>query len=86
MIFNTKYNIGDFLWFIADNKILNLPVEKIDINYKPSSFSNDKICITYTFFEKIEKYKMFPQWNKTKVYIKNENKVYKTKEELLKNL
>lgn len=29
---------------------------------------------------------MFPQWNKTEVYIENENKVYKTKEELLKKI
>lgn len=86
MTFNTKYNIGDFLWFVADDNIINLPVEKIDIEYKPFFSSNDKIRIMYTFSEKIEKYKMFPQWNKTKVYIKNENKVYKTKEELLKNL
>jgi len=50
MTFNTKYNVGDFLWFIADDKILNLPVQEIDINYKSSSFSNDKICITYIFF------------------------------------
>ncbi len=86
MTFNTKYNIGDFLWFIADNKILNLPVEKIGIDYEPFFFSNDKLRIKYTFFEKIEEYKMFPEWNKNKVYIKNENEVYKTKEELCKNL
>lgn len=84
MTFKTKYNIGDILWFIADSKILNLPVKEIEVNYRP--FYKNELSITYTFLERVEKYEMFPQWNKTLCYIKEENEVYKTKEELLKNL
>ena len=84
MTFKTKYNIGDSLWFIADGKILNLPVKTIAIDYRP--FFKKEIGITYSFFETIAKYEMFPQWDRIECHVKNENEVYETKEELIKNL
>lgn len=79
-----KYEIGDSLWFVADDKIINLPVENIKYEYRPAFFN--KLRTTYTFFERKKDYVIMPHWNETKCYIKEEDEVYKTKEELLKNL
>ena len=73
MIIETRYNIGDRVWFMHDNKVKSEIIIKIDV-----VIEKDMNC---TGVHKSIEYSLF---NYSRYY--TEDKLFHTKEELLKSL
>ena len=73
MTIETRYNIGDRVWFMHDNKVKNEIIIKIDaVILKDMNCTGVHKSITYSLF------------NYSRCYA--EDKLFPTKEELLKSL
>lgn len=72
MTIETKYNIGDEVWFMQDNKVCSDTITAIH-TYRTETISN----ITYGFGKSIRS---------QIIAIINERDLFPTKEELLKSL
>lgn len=73
MIIETKYNIGDEVWFMHDNSAKSAIVTKIDIVIEKGMNSTD-----------VYKSTAYSLFNYCRYYTKD--KLFPTKEELLKSL
>lgn len=81
MEIKTKYNIGDEVCTMFRNKVTYFIIGRIDIRVK----END-ISIVYTSKDTYEEYSHITGENETRNWIKNEDQLFPTKEELLKSL
>lgn len=77
MQIQTKYNIGDTVWAIENNKIINFIVKNIYID-----INNEGICI---YYENVNKYTDSPTWLDW-ILSKKENEIAQSKEELIELL
>lgn len=76
MTIETKYNVGDEVWFLKDNKATTMRIWDIDIRVR-TAYDGEK---TYGSYTRIFYYD-FGCYNEIE-----ENKLFPTKEELLKSL
>lgn len=74
MTIETKYNIGDEVWFMFDNSAKNSRIAKIELTVEEDMCGEAVChCIFYQLFGKYDK--LYPQHD-----------LFSTKEELLKSL
>ena len=80
MEIKTKYNIGDEMWTMHDNKVICFTIKGINIKVE------DKTLVEYISSEKFKQHSYFSdRLEYMPLYIKEE-KVFLTREELLKSL
>ena len=77
MTLETKYNIGDAVWVIANNKVHHIRIDEIKVSIGKAMISKDGVL-------SISEYKIsysvgWDDWRK-------ESDIFPTKEELLKSL
>ena len=77
MQIQTKYNIGDTVWAIENNKIINFIVKNIYID-----INGEGVCI---YYENVNKYTDSPTWLDW-ILSKKENEIAQSKEELIELL
>lgn len=82
MEIKTKYNIGDKVCALNNNRIIWFTINAIEINIKAS----DPTVIVYTSKEEYEDYSFVTGCNVLSSYTYREENVFATKEELLKSL
>lgn len=71
MIFETKFNPGEEVWFMHYNKPQKFTIEKVK-------------CSASTSFRYVNVYEM--RYNSTSPLIKHENELFRTKQELIESL
>jgi hypothetical protein len=83
MTIETKYNIGQEVWMIRDNEVQNHEIRSITINKTPTTF-----IIYYSFADmfNLEDYKTSEFSTDMGLEWWREEKLFPTKEELLKSL
>lgn len=77
MTIETKYNIGDEVWVIADNMVQRLRIQEVTASASKASMSEDGRFEVLAF--RIVYH--FGDWEQV-----SENKCFPTKEELIKSL
>jgi hypothetical protein len=63
MTIETKYNIGDEVWFMEDNKTKTIIISMILISCGDNTLLSDKVKITYTISGRTNQYlesELFP--------------------------
>lgn len=81
MQIETKYNIGDKVYTIAQNKVTNFIIGRIDIK-----IDGKETSIVYTSKDIYEEYSLFSGANEPRNLIRSEDKIFTSKEDLLKSL
>ena len=81
MEIKTKYNIGDVVFTMFQNKVTYFTIRRIDIRTDRKETS-----IVYTSEETYEEYSHITGENGTRNWIRCEDKIFPSKEELLKSL
>lgn len=80
MEIKTKYNLGDKVYVMHDNKVVYFTIQRINIKI------GDKISIEYVSSEKFRQYLYLSKESDYMSLYVEEEKVFSTKEELLKSL
>lgn len=82
MEIKTKHNIGDKVFIMFQNKVIEITIGRIDIRIK----DDEPVSIVYTSKEEYYEYSHITGDNERYNHIRSEAYVFGTKEELLKSL
>lgn len=81
MEIKSKYNIGDKVYTLSQNKVICFNIKKIDI-----TINEKETSIIYTSKETYEEYSHITGYEVTHNWLRSEDKIFLTKEELLQSL
>lgn len=82
MTIQTKYNIGDDVWFMHDNQIVSGKIDIISTNSYRNRFTKNELSVTYT----LQKTRKINGSADSFVILRAESELFPTKQDLLNSL